>query len=106
MNLAEFVISSVEYDHAGKLAVRLCLHYNLVNELASPFWIERDPIIRTIREGYYVSVASSQEIKAKKFNRRVHVINVDGIDYLRTDQERIAEDSLGIEPKGTVINES
>ena len=97
--MADFYVIGVVFDAERKKAKQLSIQYNLMTHLSRPVWIDRAVVLDAIRRGYTSAVPAPGEIEPEGSGKRLHIVNVNGDCFLRTDQQTIAADEYGLAGK-------
>jgi hypothetical protein len=91
---ADYGISKVKYDSEQTHIVKAYIHEDKGNSIGRGEEWTRSQIVSAIERGKtFVTILISSDNKWRK-GQEVHVITVNGVKYIRTDQNRTASDNL------------
>ena len=92
---ADYCISAVRYDDDHNRITEVMISKDLGDFLDTPLQVFREQVVKSIKEKQETFVTIIQNEKAKyELGQPVHVVPLNGEEYLRTDQNDTAEDNL------------
>ncbi len=96
---ADYLVSGVRSNVGQTLVTVLQVHSDFGNIVSETLVISREDAIAKIKSGCRYSTVFKTAIGKWRKGEDVHVVTVDGKDYLRTDTESIAADNFDEVPE-------
>jgi hypothetical protein len=97
---ADYLISEVRYDtqHSHIVKVKVHVDDGGDNIGTASEWSRSEVVAALKRSSTFITITKNSEGKFQK-GQDVHIIKVNGVEYLRTDQNSKAADNLGNLPE-------
>lgn len=96
---ADFVITAVRYDENQDHIIKVKRRLDNGNTLEKEEERTRSQVVNAIENKGYTYVTSYKKDNEWYKGQKVHIINVDGKKYLRTDSNKTTKDNLGELPE-------
>ncbi len=91
---ADFYIEKVRYNKGHTRIVWVSVRQDSSSRLSGPHNMVRKKMVSLLREGkQFMTIFRSPEGKYRK-GQKISVIQVKGVDYIRTDQDETEKDQL------------
>jgi hypothetical protein len=96
---ADYGISAVKYNNERTHIVKVKAHKDSGDTIsASTEWTRSEVVSAVERGSSFVTILQARDDKWRK-GQDVHIINISGVKYIRTDQNHKASDNLGELPE-------
>ena len=96
---ADYLISAVRSNVGQTRVIVLQIHSDFGNIVSETLVMPRDEVIAKIRSGCRYSTVFKTAIGKWRKGEDVHVVTINGEDYLRTDTKSIAADNFDEVPE-------
>jgi hypothetical protein len=91
---AEFAISGVKYDVDHRRVYKLRVHRIRAGEAGAPMDVSRGQLVSAVGYGTTFLVARVNDDGRVRPHAPLRVVQVDGVPYLRCDEERVPSDDF------------
>lgn len=92
----DYAITAVRYNNRSTRIIKVERREVKPEKLTNPEIVERSAVVAGIdSDDKYTTAIKNEDSGKWEFGNEIHVVNVDGEDFIRTDQNETKEDNLG-----------
>ena len=96
---ADYLISAVRYNPEHTRIIKVREHEDLGDKVGQATEVTRQEVISKIKQGKkYMTIFRTKDGKWKR-GEEVHILTIDGEEFIRTDANKIKADNLGNLPE-------